>query len=244
MSQEQTQALQSDFDFEGVGDNIGIIGGFNARDGHYVGFDPETPRVPFASRLEFLRFDQQENGAYAATRVPRDTKTFYSKEEQRATLGDTDQTKWPIGDYGKQDPWIYHNVVEFVDPQSLETVTFSGMRSKLVNRAIETMVALIGRAQKWPGGAGKLPLIEFRSQKAVPTKYGPKPKPLFFVLGWVANPFGSNGQALLVDRNLHKPKALTHNDAISSFHQEPAEQPPSPKEQKPPKTAIDDDIPF
>jgi hypothetical protein len=243
-----------DFDFQAAGDGFGAIGGFNARDGEYVGFDPSTPKVAFGSRVEFLRFDKQEDGRHLATRVARDY-SFPTTEEQRVSLSDTDPSKWPVGDYGRQDPWIENYTVDFVCPQSLEIVSFSAMRSQLCRRAVQGLVALIGRAQKWPGGAGKLPLVEFRKQN-VSTKFGVKPKPWFFVTEWVANPFakGGNGQAEIESL---KPKALTHDTNISSFHQEPADQAPSPSDQsvaqpptppakadKPLTVEIDDEIPF
>jgi hypothetical protein len=229
-----------DFDFLGAGDGLGAIGGFNARDGEFIGFDPSIPKVAFGSRVEFLRFDKQEDGRHLATRVARDYNTFPTVEDQRASLSDTDPQKWPVGDYGRQDPWIDNYVLDFVCPQSLEIVSFSSMRSQLCRRAVQGLVALIGRAQKWPGGAGKLPLVEFRKQN-VSTKFGVKPKPWFFVVEWVANPFAKgNGQAEIESL---KPKALTHDPDIMSFHKEPGDERPTAPD-KPLTVDINDEIPF
>jgi hypothetical protein len=110
------------------------------------------------------------------TRQPR--KMLPDREE----LGDRDDFAWELGpDNRPRDPWQNTRFVYFLDPISMEMLTFStssgGGRSAVINLADQI------KRMRELGRPSALPVVELGAEK-MPTKFGLKSKPLFKIVKW------------------------------------------------------------
>jgi hypothetical protein len=99
----------------------------------------------------------------------------------RHELGDLDQDAWPIGLSGKpEDPLKDTRYTYLIDAKTAQTFTYvcdsAGGRRPVteLKQAIMTYRAAHPRA---------CPIVEL-TRTTMPTKYGPKPRPLLKVTGW------------------------------------------------------------
>src|SRR6516225_5073857 len=100
----------------------------------------------------------------------------------RDGLGDHDEFLWEMGpDNRPRDPWQNTRFVYFLDPISMEMLTFStssgGGRSAVINLADQT------KRMRELGHSSALPVVELGAEK-MQTKFGLKSKPLFKIVKW------------------------------------------------------------
>jgi len=109
----------------------------------------------------------------------------------RDELGDHDESLWELGpDNRPRDPWQNTRFVYFLDPISMEMLTFStssgGGRSAVINLADQI------KRMRELGRSGAIPVVEL-SAEPMPTKFGLKSKPLFKVVKWYGGGRESGG---------------------------------------------------
>jgi hypothetical protein len=104
------------------------------------------------------------------------------KLPHRDELGDHDDFLWELGPDNKpRDPWQNTRFVYFLDPVSMEMLTFStpsgGGRSAVINLADQI------KRMRELGRSSALPVVELGAGP-MPTKFGLKSKPLFKIVKW------------------------------------------------------------
>jgi hypothetical protein len=100
----------------------------------------------------------------------------------RDELGDNDESLWELGpDDSPRDPWQNTRFVYFLDPISMEMLTFStssgGGRSAVINLADQI------KRMRELGRSSALPVVELSAEK-MQTKFGLKSKPMFKIVKW------------------------------------------------------------
>jgi hypothetical protein len=99
----------------------------------------------------------------------------------RETLGYDDETQWEVGPGGDvADPWRNTRFVYLVDLNTAEAFTFVTTSSG-GQRAVEDLGDQINRMRLIRRGVAAI--VEL-SAAAMPTRFGPKSRPLFKVVGW------------------------------------------------------------
>jgi hypothetical protein len=124
----------------------------------------------------------------AAAWVKYDKPVRYRKREKgrdlpaRETLGDTDETLWPLDGNGEpKDPWQNTRFVHLYDPRTAEVFTLS-TGSMGGHVAVNELAAAIIR-KRHLAGTTVMPVIEL-AHAAWKTRHGMKKRPWFKVVGW------------------------------------------------------------
>ena len=149
-------------------------------DWHWTSGKEATP-VEDGTRLVALAtaalWQRWENGKPVEQIVRQPGKRLPDREE----LGHNDESLWEKDERGEpKDPFQNTRLIYLVDPQTAEAFTFStstwGGRG-----AVTDLGDQISRMRSVHPDA--VPIIELRSAK-MPTKRGPKSKPVFKIVGW------------------------------------------------------------
>jgi hypothetical protein len=178
------------------------------------GFDVPEPRTGFitGSLLKFIErdfvADKTEHMPEGATLVVTGVVTAWVKWEdgkpehrvtragqahpQRDDLPDQDESLWEIDEKftgEPRDPWRDARYVYLIDPRSGRSLTFTtdtyGGRAAVGD--LKSAIANVRRAHP-----GVVPLVKL-GWKMMPTRRGPRPRPVFEVLEWRGG--GSNDEA-------------------------------------------------
>jgi hypothetical protein len=99
---------------------------------------------------------------------------------ERDELGDLDETEWEFFGADPQDPWRNTRLVYLIDPRTTKDFTFS-TSSYGGRAAVSDLGEQITRMRLIHADA--VPIVELGAIE-MPTKYGPKSKPVFKVVGW------------------------------------------------------------
>jgi hypothetical protein len=133
-----------------------------------------TRLVALATTAMWVRW---EDGRPAEYRVRQPGRRLPERDE----LGYDNEDEWELGADGKpQDCWRNTRLVYLVDPQTAEAFTFS--TSSWGGRgAVNDLGDQIARMRTVHRDA--VPIVELQAAE-MPTKRGPKSKPVFKVVGW------------------------------------------------------------
>jgi len=93
---------------------------------------------------------------------------------------DQDETEWEFFGADPQDPWRNTRLVYLLDPRTMEDFTFS-TSSYGGRAAVSDLGEQITRMRLVHADA--VPIVELSAME-MPTKYGPKSKPVFKVVSW------------------------------------------------------------
>lgn len=182
-----------------VPDNVGgMIKGtmLKFKDGFY--FADKTLMLPEdQTALHLAAVDVVTCWVHWQDKLPAETRITQPGQPhpQRDELGDTDQSKWPLGLDGRpDDPWKDTRYLYLVDVATAAEYTFTcdtiGGR-----RAVSDLKAAIQKVRlAHPGAIAVVKL----SSKAMPTSYGPKPRPAFEPVDWKD---GSRGESAMAEPN-------------------------------------------
>jgi hypothetical protein len=141
----------------------------------------EATPVPDGTRLVALAtaagWVRWENSKPVEYRMREPGRRLPNRDE----LGYTDQSEWEDGPSGEaKDPWANTRWVYLVDPQTAEAFTFS-TSSWGGRNAVVALGDQIARMRSVHPDA--TPIVELRAAP-MPTKFGPKSKPMFKIVGW------------------------------------------------------------
>ena len=133
-----------------------------------------TKLVALATVAMWVRWEDKKPAEY---RMREPGRRLPDREE----LGHTDRSQWDKDLSGEpQDPWRNTRLVYLVDPSTAAAFTFS--TSSWGGRgAVSDLGDQIARMRSVHPDA--VPIVELRAAK-MPTKRGPKSKPVFKVVGW------------------------------------------------------------
>jgi hypothetical protein len=133
-----------------------------------------TELVAEAIKAAWIRW---QNGKIVEQIVRQNGQRLPDRDE----LSNTDEADWPLGPSGEPaDPWRNTRFVWLVDPATAEALTFS--TSSWGGRgAVGDLADSVARMRGARPGA--MPIVQLGAAK-MPTKYGPKSKPVFKIVGW------------------------------------------------------------
>jgi hypothetical protein len=155
------------------------------------------------------------------------------RHPERNDLPDNDEGEWPLGLDGKEpkDPWADARYLRMINTQTAAEFTFVtdtyGGR-----RAVSDLKQQIANARRVHPGA--VPIVKL-SVATMPTKYGPKPRPMLKVIDWRGGPELVPAEQPQVQR--YSPDRITTS---------PQRMRDAANDEPPPHTTIpdDDDIDF
>jgi hypothetical protein len=149
-------------------------------------------------------------------------------------MPDRDQSLWPMSRFtnGPEDPWKDTRYTHMIDPQTGADYTLVGDTYGM-RKGVSELKSQIGNVRTAHPGA--LPIVQLRSGIMPSKKFGPKPYPVFLVVGWHGRQEGAaplqTGQGAAPLQVEQQPAPRRQNDPISSGL--PAKN-----------DDMDDDIPF
>jgi hypothetical protein len=147
-----------------------------------------TRLVALATAAGWVRWENQKPVEY---RMREPGRRLPDREE----LGHSDQDEWELDPRGEaKDPWQNTRWVYLVDGQSAQAFTFT--TSSWGGRgAVSDLGDQISRMRNVHADA--VPVVELHAAP-MPTKHGPKSKPLFRIVGWKS----ANGGEQPVERRI------------------------------------------
>jgi hypothetical protein len=153
-----------------------------------VELDTAVPYLVLEAPFQcFRKFEESSDGGYLPHFVRRDRGV--SIQEQRASLGDTDQSEWPVSKFtkAKMDPWVMIWVLYIMDPQTLKIHTLQGHTAGFAIAIREFKAMRERRCKQYPPQPGELPFIKL---EVVPfsTRYGMRAKPAFNLIAYGRDP--------------------------------------------------------
>jgi hypothetical protein len=133
-----------------------------------------TQLVALSTRAAWVKWQDGKPAEYKMKAAGKDLP-------ERQELGDTDESKWPLGpDKQPKDPWQNTRFVYMIDPKTAEAFTYStsswGGRGAVMDLGAQITRVRMARA-------GAMPLVELQAQPHI-TKYGRKSKPFFKIIEW------------------------------------------------------------
>jgi hypothetical protein len=113
---------------------------------------------------------------------------------RREDLGHSDEAEWEPGLDGKpKDPWAYTPRVELLDPKTLDEYRFE-TSNKGGRACVDELVNKVNKVRTLHPGA--TPIVTLTT-KIMKTKYGPRPRPSFKIVGWRFPKGGDPGTPVL-----------------------------------------------
>jgi hypothetical protein len=135
----------------------------------------------------FRKFTELDDGGFLPSFVRRDKSM--SLQEQRASLGDTDQSEWPVSKFSKtkMDPWAVIWVLYILNPQTLKIYTLQGHTAGFAIAIREFKAMRERRTKQYPPQPGELPVLKLEVVR-FSTRYGMRARPAFNLIAYGRDP--------------------------------------------------------